>query len=99
MEFSGGRRPSIASEVTDLPEPDSPTSAIVLFFGMSNEMPFTASNTVFLSSGTELFRLRTLTSVSMAVVIRSGPQPSFEFRIQRIAQRVGEEAERRDEQC
>ena len=46
IEFSGGSSPSIASDVTDLPLPDSPTSATVLLRGMSNEMPFTASNVV-----------------------------------------------------
>ena len=46
IEFSGGSRPRIASEVTDLPLPDSPTSATVEFLGMSKEMPLTASNVV-----------------------------------------------------
>src|SRR6188472_1138534 len=67
IEFSGGSRPSIASDVTDLPEPDSPTSATVLFRGMSNVMPLTASNVVFRSSRNDTRRLRTLTR---------GPPPS-----------------------
>ena len=44
IEFSGGSRPRMASAVTDLPLPDSPTSATVAFLGMSKEMPLTASN-------------------------------------------------------
>ena len=52
IEFSGGSRPSIASDVTDLPLPDSPTSATVLLRGMSNEMPLTASNVVCGRGGT-----------------------------------------------
>src|SRR5436190_5168051 len=64
IEFSGGSSPSIASDVTDLPEPDSPTSATVLSRGMSNEMPLTASNVVCRSRRNEMRRLRTLTSGS-----------------------------------
>ena len=42
VEFSLGSRPRIARAVTDLPLPDSPTSATVLFTGMSRLMPLTA---------------------------------------------------------
>src|SRR2546425_4964222 len=38
VEFSLGSRPRIASAVTDLPLPDSPTSATVLLTGMSKLM-------------------------------------------------------------
>jgi hypothetical protein len=48
MVLSGGSRPITASELTDLPLPDSPTSATVLLRGTLNEMPLTASNVVFL---------------------------------------------------
>src|SRR6185437_854492 len=101
IEFSGGRRPSIASDVTDLPEPDSPTSATVLSRGMSNEMPLTASKVVLRSRRNETRRLRTLISGSLidgpAVLMNapcsSNAYASLEFRIERIAQRVGEERE------
>ena len=68
IEFSGGSRPRIASEVTDLPLPDSPTSATVRFFGMSNEMPFTASNVWSRSIWNETRRSRTRTSGSLPEV-------------------------------
>src|SRR5579864_7103473 len=102
IEFSGGRRPSIASDVTDLPDPDSPTSATVLSRGMSNEMPLTASNVELRSRRNDTRRLRTLISGSLMddpAVLMIAPCPSnshasLEFRIERIAQRVGEERER-----
>ena len=64
IEFSCGSRPRIASDVTDLPEPDSPTSATVALRGMSNEMPFTASNCVWRSRRKAIRRSRTRTSGS-----------------------------------
>src|SRR5689334_5387385 len=85
--FSLGRRPRIESEVTDLPLPDSPTSATVALRGISKETPFTASKVVCLSSRKFTRRLRTLSSVSM----------SLQLRIERVAQRVGEEAEGGDQ--
>src|SRR4029079_7645442 len=69
IEFSGGSRPSIASDVTDLPEPDSPTSATAVFRGMSNVMPLTASNVVCRSSRNDTRRLRTLTRGSPLRVV------------------------------
>jgi hypothetical protein len=45
-----------------LPDPDSPTSAIVLFCGMSKEMPFTAANVLSRSRRKEMRRLRMLTN-------------------------------------
>src|SRR6476660_487852 len=119
IEFSGGSSPSIASDVTDLPDPDSPTSATVLSRGMSNEMPFTASNVVWRSRRNEIRRLRTLTSGSPVNFVllmrpsidvdcsrtsagsnawmRSCSEPSLELRVERVAQRVGEQRERSDE--
>src|ERR1043165_6822676 len=87
IEFSLGSRPRMEREVTDLPLPDSPTRARVALRGMSNVMPFTASNVVCLSSRKLTRRLRMETSGSM----------SLQLRIERIAQRVGEKAERRHE--
>src|SRR5450631_1679739 len=65
--FSLGSSPSIDSEVTDLPLPDSPTSATVEFCGISKLMPFTASKIVSLSSRKLTRRLRT--ERMLAVVI------------------------------
>src|SRR5438874_7125365 len=96
IEFSGGSKPRIASAVTDFPEPDSPTSAIVLSLAMSNEMPFTASNVVCLSRRNDTRRLRTLMSGSIVIFSAESAQPAFELRVERVAQRVGEECERRD---
>ena len=76
IEFSGGRRPRIASEVTDLPEPDSPTSATVAFCGMSNEMPRTASYVVLRSRRNETDRSRTRTSGSARFVVGFISAPS-----------------------
>src|SRR5438477_6769359 len=153
-EFSLGSSPSIDSEVTDLPLPDSPTRATVAFLGMSKLMPFTASKLVFLSRRKLTRRLRTERSGSMGrgdpwrrfrmkcrCALRelsfratrgicflgtastnqiprhfvprddSAAWPiagryascswaalSFQFRIQRVPQRIGEQAERRDQQ-
>src|SRR6476620_3761269 len=118
IEFSGGSSPSVASDVTDLPDPDSPTSATVLSRGMSNEIPLTASNVVWRSRRNEMRRLRTLTSGSPVNLVllmrpsfvgwsrisvrsiawaRSCSEPSLELWIQCVAQRVGEQRERRDE--
>src|SRR5690606_39539789 len=41
--LSAGSRPIVAREVTDLPLPDSPTSATVVLAGISKETPFTVS--------------------------------------------------------
>src|SRR6266542_4198015 len=101
IEFSGGSKPRIESAVTDLPLPDSPTSATVLLRSMSNEMPFTASNVWCLSRRNPTRRLRTRISGSVAAFLLSAissPQPSLELRIERVAQRVGEQTERGDEQ-
>src|SRR5262249_11508517 len=89
----------IASEVTDLPLPDSPTSATVLLRGMSNETPLTASKIVPLSIWNETRRLRTLTSGSDIAVplVISRSHPALELRIERVAQRIGEEREGGDE--
>src|SRR5437763_5511160 len=99
IEFSGGRRPRIASDVTDFPEPDSPTSASVLSLGMSNEMPFTASNVVCLSRRKLTRRLRTLTngSIRSSGQGQSATQATLQFGIERVAQRVGEHRECRDQ--
>src|SRR6266567_15703 len=70
VAFSFGRRPSIDSDVTDLPLPDSPTSATVAFLGMSKLMPFTASKLVFLSRRKLTRRLRTESRVSIIFVVR-----------------------------
>src|SRR6266542_4687072 len=94
LAFSLGRRPSIDSEVTDLPLPDSPTSATVAFFGMSKLIPLTASKVVSLSSRKLIRRLRTESSVSMA---SRHPVALLQFRIQRVAQGIGKEAERGDQ--
>src|SRR5215472_2726423 len=105
VAFSLGRSPSIDSEVTDLPLPDSPTSATVAFLGMSKLMPLTASNIVSLSRRKLTRRLRTESRVSMAVVVIPSKarnllfRISFELRIERIAQRIGEQAEGRDQHC
>src|SRR5467141_1548476 len=58
VAFSLGSRPRIARAVTDLPLPDSPTSATVLFAGMSKLMPLTAWEIVVLSRRKSTFRSR-----------------------------------------
>src|SRR5450755_2793070 len=102
--FSLGSRPRIESDVTDLPLPDSPTSATVELPGMSKLMPFTASKTVCLSRRKLTRRLRTERRGSMCVEIFRWDSSagcrcaSFQFRIERVAQRVGKQAERGDQQ-
>src|SRR5207237_6417816 len=85
VAFSLGSSPRIDSDVTDFPLPDSPTSASVALRGMSKEMPFTASKWVCLSSRKLTRRLRTESSGSM----------SLQLRVERVAQRIGEQAEGR----
>ena len=75
IEFSGGKRPRIASDVTDLPEPDSPTSATVVLRGMSNEMPFTASNAVWRSMRNDTLRSRMRTRGSRLSMVSLPPCP------------------------
>src|SRR5438105_12734366 len=118
MAFSFGNRPRIDNAVTDLPLPDSPTSATVLCAGTSKLTPLTASNSVCLSRRKFTRRLRTLRRVSLmvsssawlVVPAKAGTQcllgrwvpafagttrVSFQFRIERVAQRIRQHAERR----
>jgi len=66
---SGASRPITASELTDLPLPDSPTSATVLLSGTSNEMPSSASKVLRLSVRKAMRRSRTRSSGSATWVI------------------------------
>lgn len=75
----GGSKPMTASELTDLPLPDSPTRATVRLCGTSKEMPFTASSVFFLSMRKRMRRLRTCSSMS------------FHLRVERVAQCVGKQ--------
>src|ERR1700682_2906651 len=104
VAFSLGRRPRMESDVTDLPLPDSPTRATVELVGMSKLMPFTAPKAVCLSRRKLTRRLRIERRVSIyrwrsfAGLSTECRYPSFQLRIERVAQRVGEQAERRDKQ-
>src|ERR1700693_929226 len=104
VAFSLGKRPRIESDVTDLPLPDSPTRATVALVGMSKLMPFTASKSVCLSRRKFTRRLRTESRVFIyggELSLCSGQDAalaSFQLRIERVAQRVGEQAERGNEQ-
>src|SRR6478609_4291071 len=104
VAFSFGSKPRIDSDVTDLPLPDSPTSATVEFVGMSKLMPLTASKVVSLSSRKLTRRLRIESSGAVIVFFRSqiaraaGRSWSFQFRVQCVAQSVGEQAERGHQQ-
>src|SRR5688572_31249901 len=101
IEFSGGSRPRIASDETLLPDPDSPTSATVELRGMSNEMPRTASNVSLPPRRNATRRLRMLTSGSpgdWTNVVISMPLQALELRVECVAQRIGEQAERGDEE-
>src|SRR5438046_2057687 len=79
VAFSLGSRPRIARAVTDLPLPDSPTSATVLFAGMSKLMPLTACVTVVLSRRKSTFRSRIpiRTSAPLTGGCRSSAAPSL----------------------
>src|SRR5438105_4146757 len=105
VAFSLGSKPRIESDVTDLPLPDSPTRATVELVGMSKLMPFTASKAVCLSRRKLTRRLRTVRRVSIlwwrSFARLKGRVPAnalFQLRIERVAQRVGEQAERGDQQ-
>ena len=43
LVFCAANKRIIAKEVTDFPEPDSPTIPTILPLGISNEIPLTAS--------------------------------------------------------
>ncbi len=64
-----GSKPITASELTDLPLPDSPTSATVLLSGTSNEMPFSASKVLCLSVRKAMRRSRTCSKGVVSGVI------------------------------
>ncbi|UUZ50300.1 hypothetical protein LP420_10380 [Massilia sp. B-10] len=61
--LSRGSSPMTASELTDLPLPDSPTSATVAWAGTSNETPLSASKVACLPTRNDTRRLRTWSSM------------------------------------
>src|SRR5450759_2228097 len=78
--------------LTLLPLPDSPTSATVLVEGMSKLTPFTASTVSVLLMRKDTQRSWTLINVFMVLV------PGLaQFWVQRVAQGIGQQRERRDE--
>src|SRR5476649_2964146 len=87
--FSRGSKPITASALTDLPLPDSPTSATVALRGTLKETPLTASTLLCLSMRKLTRNWRTSNRISSLMAA------SFHFGIERIAQRVGEQRERR----
>src|SRR5450755_2938525 len=92
--FSLGSRPRIESEVTDLPLPDSPTSATVELPGTSKLMPLTASKTVCLSRRKLTRRLRTerrdsIVLGDLSLGLKAGGRcASFQFGIECVAQGI-----------
>ena len=98
IAFSGGSSPRIASEVTDLPLPDSPTSATVR---VARDVEADALHRLEAS----WCRSRRNDDPQVAhadqqvrcVLLMLVPRASLELRIERVAQRVGEQAERGDE--
>src|SRR5471030_2147465 len=89
MLLSGGNKPITASALTDLPLPDSPTSATVALRGTLKDTPLTASTLVCLSMRKPTRNWRTSNRISSLMAA------SFHFGIERVAQRVGEQRERR----
>src|ERR1700712_4814951 len=90
--FSGSRlRIDIA--VTLLPEPDSPTSATVVFSGTSKLTPFTASNRLTTPSTLPRRNATRRSLIDSSIWLFQSAQ----LRIERIAQRVGHQRERRHE--
>src|ERR1700676_5281344 len=102
VAFSLGKSPRIESDVTNLPVPDSPTRATVELVGMSKLMPFTASKAVCLSRRKLTRRLRTVRRVSILLwrsfARRVPANALLQLRIERVGQRVGEQAEGGDQQ-
>src|SRR6476469_9555399 len=87
MALAGSSRTMLIA-LTLLPLPDSPTRATVAWVGMSKEMPRTAS-WVWPPMRKATFRSRT----SISGLMSSLP----EFRVHGVAQGVGQQRERRDE--
>ena len=53
----------VASEVTDLPLPDSPTKATVVLVGMANEIPLTVSMYCLFSALKLTFKFSTFNKI------------------------------------
>src|SRR5579863_10182094 len=95
MRPGGSIRPITARPVTDLPAPDSPTTPSTSPFAMSKEMPSMARNTLWRVTNSTR-RLRTERTGS---VMRSdfSKARSSKFRIERIAQPIAEQVDRKDQ--
>src|SRR5580692_5281766 len=92
---SGGNSPIIAIADTDLPLPDSPTRATVVFERTLKLTPLTASKVCVLSRRKRTLRSQTSSNSCGSAVMAS--DRGFEFGVERVAQCVGEQAESSDQ--
>src|SRR5438067_12380434 len=94
MRPGGSIRPMMASPVTDLPAPDSPTTPSTSPLAMSNETPSMARSTPRRVANSTR-RLRTDNTGRVMRDVRG--YASLQFRIQRVAQPVAEQVDGQDQ--
>src|ERR1700733_8100231 len=103
MRPGGSIRPITARPVTDFPAPDSPTTPSTSPLAMSKEMPSIARSTLWrVTNSTPRLRTERTGSVMRSDVpevqrILSLGRISSEFRIERVAQPVAEQIDRKDQ--
>src|ERR1700720_726913 len=96
MQPGGSIRPMTARPVTDFPAPDSPTTPRTSPLAMSKEIPSMARSR--LRRGTNSTRrLRTERTASVMRLVRKLRRFSSEFWIERVAQPVAKQVDRKDQ--
>src|SRR5260370_238819 len=96
MRPGGSIRPMIARPVTDFPAPDSPTTPRTSPLAMSKEIPSMARSRLRRVTNSTR-RLRTERTASVMGLVRKLRRFSSEFRIERVAQPVAEQVDRKDQ--
>src|SRR6478609_5540039 len=98
MRPGGSIRPMIARPVTDFPAPDSPTTPRTSPLAMSKEIPSMARSRLRRVTNSTR-RLRTERTASVMRLVRKLRRFSSEFWIERVAQPVAEQVDRKDQAC
>src|SRR5437016_13195175 len=96
MRPGGSIRPMIARPVTDFPAPDSPTTPSTSPLAMSKEIPSMARN-VLRRVTNSTRRLRTESTDPVMRLVRELRRFSSEFWIERVAQPVAVQVDRKDQ--
>src|SRR5882724_4126305 len=96
MRPGGSIRPMTARPVTDFPAPDSPTTPSTSPLAMSKEIPSMARSRLRRVTNSTR-RLRTESTDSVMRLVRELQRFSSEFWIERVAQPVAEQVDRKDQ--